>query len=65
LKQIDVMRYCHKLGECRSTQYGMVRRFEVNHLEFDELLEVNHLEFDELGTIVLSRAEGDWEDHRT
>jgi hypothetical protein len=32
----------------------MVRRFEVSHFEFDEL-----------STIVLPRAEGDWEDHRT
>jgi hypothetical protein len=32
----------------------MVRRFEVSHFEFDEL-----------SMIVLPRAEGDWEDHRT
>jgi hypothetical protein len=48
------MRHCHELGECRTTQYCMVRRFEVSHFEFDEL-----------STIVLPRAEGDWEDHRT
>jgi hypothetical protein len=48
------MRHCHELGECRTTQYGVVRRFEVSHFKFDEL-----------GTIVLPRAEGDWVDHRT
>jgi hypothetical protein len=53
-KQIDVMRHCYKLGECRTTQYCMVRRLEISHFKFDEL-----------STIILPRAEGDWEDYRT
>jgi hypothetical protein len=36
------------------TQYCMVRRIESSHFELDEL-----------STIILPRAEGDWEDHRT
>jgi hypothetical protein len=36
------------------TQYCVVRRFKSSHFEFDEL-----------STIILPRAEGDWEDHRT
>jgi hypothetical protein len=48
------MRHRHELGQCRTAQYCMVRRFEVSHFEFDEL-----------STIVLPRAERDWEDYRT
>jgi hypothetical protein len=53
-KQIDVMRHCHKLSECRTTLYCMVRRFKVSHFELDKL-----------SAVVLPRAEGDWEDDRT
>jgi hypothetical protein len=48
------MRHCHEFGECRSAQYGMIRRFEVSNFEFNEL-----------GAVVLPRAEGDWKNHHT
>jgi hypothetical protein len=47
------MRHCHEFGECRSAQYGMIRRFEVGNFEFNEL-----------DAVVLPRAEGDWKNHR-
>jgi hypothetical protein len=47
------MRHCHEFGQCRSAQYGMIRRFEVGNFEFDEL-----------DAVVLPRAKGDWKDHR-
>jgi hypothetical protein len=47
------MRHCHEFGQCRSAQYGMIRRFEVGNFKFDEL-----------GAVVLPRAEGDWKNHR-
>jgi hypothetical protein len=46
------MRHCHEFAECRSAQYGMIRRFEVSNFEFNEL-----------GAVVLPRAEGDWKNH--
>jgi hypothetical protein len=48
------MRHCHEFGECRTTQYGMIRRFEISHFEFNEL-----------GAVVLPRVEGDWKNYRT
>jgi hypothetical protein len=53
-KQIDIMRHCHELGKCRTTQYCMVRRVKSSHFKLDKF-----------STIILPRAEGDWEDHRT
>jgi hypothetical protein len=53
-KQIDIMRHCHEFGECRSTQYCMVRRVKSSHFELDEF-----------SMIILPRTEGDREDHRT
>jgi hypothetical protein len=47
------MGHCHEFGQCRSAQYGMIRRFEVGNFEFDEL-----------GAVVFPRAKGDWKDHR-
>jgi hypothetical protein len=52
-KQINIMRHYHEFGKCRSARYGMIRRFEVSNFEFNEL-----------GAVVLSRAEGDWKNHR-
>jgi hypothetical protein len=52
-KQINIMQHCHEFSECRSAQYGMIRRFEVSNFEFNEL-----------GAVVLPRAEGDWKNHR-
>jgi hypothetical protein len=51
-KQINIMQHCHEFGECRSVQYGMIRRFEVSNFEFNEL-----------GVLVLPRAEGEWKNH--
>jgi hypothetical protein len=48
------MRHCHEFVECRTAQYGMIRRFEVSHFEFNEL-----------STVVLPRAEGDCKNYRT
>ena len=31
------MWHCHELGQCRSSQYGVVRRFEVDNFEQDVL----------------------------
>jgi hypothetical protein len=53
-KQINLMWHCHKLGECWTTQYCVVRRFEVSYFEFDEL-----------SVVVLPHAEGDWKNYRT
>jgi hypothetical protein len=48
------MWHYHEFGECRKAQYGMIRRFEVSHFEFNEL-----------GAVVLPRAESDWKNYRT
>jgi hypothetical protein len=47
------MRHCHKFGEYRTAQYGMIRRFEVSHFEFNEL-----------DKVFLPRAESDWKNYR-
>jgi hypothetical protein len=44
------MRHRHELSERRPPQYSVVGRFEVGHLELDEL-----------GSVILPRPESDWE----
>jgi hypothetical protein len=46
------MQHCHEFGECRTAQYGMIRRFDVSNFKFNEL-----------GAVVLPCAEGDWKNH--
>jgi hypothetical protein len=49
-KQVDIMWHRHELGERRPPQYSVIGRFEVGHLELDEL-----------GSVVLPRLKSDWE----